>query len=51
MLSLSIVIFPHLALSQTPEFLNPQQNGPFRIDGLSYVELGVPGHRVDMSIR
>jgi len=38
-----MAIFTHLALSQTPAFLNPQQNGPFRINGLSYVELAVTG--------
>ena len=38
-----LITFPHLALSQTPDFLNPQQNGPFRINGLSYAELAVTG--------
>jgi uncharacterized protein (TIGR03437 family) len=42
-LFLGLVIPAHLALSQSSDFLNPQQNGPFRIDGLSYAELAVTG--------
>jgi uncharacterized protein (TIGR03437 family) len=43
LLSLSMVIFPHLTLSQTPDFLKPSQTGPFPINGLSFVEFAITG--------
>src|SRR5437660_1457143 len=32
------LIFIHLAFGQAPDFLHPQQKGPFTINGLSFVE-------------
>lgn len=36
---LILVVF-NLATAQAPDFLNPQQKGPFQINGLSYLEVG-----------
>ncbi|MBZ5636570.1 MAG: hypothetical protein LAO55_25885 [Acidobacteriia bacterium] len=37
------ILFSNTAVSQSPDFLHPQQKGPFQINGLSYVEFSVTG--------
>ena len=42
-LLLSLVMFSDVAVSQSPDFLHPQQKGPFQLNGLAYVEVSGPG--------
>jgi hypothetical protein len=44
-LLLSVTVFSGAAESQAPDFLHPQQKGPFQVNGLSYVELAVTGNQ------
>jgi uncharacterized protein (TIGR03437 family) len=42
-LLLGLVVFSDAAAAQAPDFLNPQQTGPFRYNGISFVELSITG--------
>ena len=39
----ALLVFSNVAISQSPDFLHPQQKGPFQINGLSYGEWTVTG--------
>jgi uncharacterized protein (TIGR03437 family) len=42
-LVLCLIVLSHVALAQSSDFLHPTQTGPFRYNGISFVELGVTG--------
>ena len=42
-LLLALLLSSSAAVSQSPDFLHPQQKGPFQINGLSYGEFAVTG--------
>jgi uncharacterized protein (TIGR03437 family) len=42
-LVLCLIVLSHVAIAQSPDFLHPTQTGPFRYNGISFVELSVTG--------
>jgi uncharacterized protein (TIGR03437 family) len=42
-LLLSVVVFSDVANSQAPDFLHPQQKGPFQVNGLQFVDYPTQG--------
>jgi uncharacterized protein (TIGR03437 family) len=40
---LNLVVFSGTAMAQSPDFLHPQQKGPFQVNGLQWVELPTNG--------